>query len=343
MPIIPRPAELVGTASLLKAFMNSGTSDKAFTQNWLQSLTLVAREPAAQRIKPLLDCADTLSRMNSEADRSDAAARLWEYATAENLKPLLEIIPFQQPIWHLDPDETFVFHHQPLTAIDDLATWMTCLGVVPADIRLVAHVTSKDWMNVLRDSALRQQRAMNVSSMPTGMNLELPCTATWDLTQWSIRFDQADWVDVQYEEPYSAARPAIEKLEDQLSWLIATAHDKHIPKTVARWAQPAEFAAWMACVPSLELLHRQVLIRDVKHMHAWFRRTWSAVWPVMYRQANVLRGQAELDTIRRELAACVEHVPQLTVWLFVFAKLVCTCHLGTGLGISGLFNNQQAD
>lgn len=323
--------------------MNPGTSDKAFTQNWLQALTLVAREPAAQRIKPLLDCADALSRMNSEADRGEAAARLWEYATTEDLKPLLEIIPFQQQVWQLDPDETFVFHHQALPAIDDLATWMTCLGAVPGEVRLVAHVTSKDWLNHLRDSALRQQRSMNVSSMPTGLNLELPCTATWDLTRWTMRFDQADWVHVSYEEPFAAARPAIEQLEEQLAWLIAAANDKRIPKTIAKWSQASEFANWMACVPNFELLHRQVLIRDAKHFHPWFRRIWSAVWPVMYRQYNVLRGQVELETIRRELAACVEHAPQLTVWLFVFSKLVCTYQLGTGLGISGLFSNQPGD
>ncbi len=68
----------------------------------------------------------------------------------------------------------------------------------------------------------------------------------------------------------------------------------------------------MSCVKRLEPLHKQVLDTHAKEYSAWFRRTWACVWTVVYREQNVLRGNANVDVVRQEMAACVT---QCRVWL----------------------------
>ena len=89
----------------------------------------------------------------------------------------------------------------------------------------------------------------------------------------------------------------------------------------------------------LEHLHKQILTTQANDFAPWFRRTWACVWTVVYREQNVLRGQANVDVVRAELAACVSTVPRLTTWMFVFAKLICENQLGRGLGICGDYTN----
>ncbi len=75
-------------------------------------------------------------------------------------------------------------------------------GIVSCETTIVAHVTNADWLSLVRQEAVRLQRTLSTSGMPSGMNLELPCTASWDLNSWSIRFDQADWVVRRYEDRF---------------------------------------------------------------------------------------------------------------------------------------------
>lgn len=314
--------------------MNSAASPKAFTQTWLQSLTLVARNPIAQGIKPLLDTINDLCQSSTDADRLAAAERLWDFGAAEGLQGLLAILPVQQPDWLFDRDSPFVFQRTGRDEINDLATWIRCLGIQPNEVPLVAEVTSRDWLSLVRQESVRQQRAMSVAAVPAGLNLRLPCTAAWDLKGWSIRFDQADWVVVRYDEPFSVERPGMDELGETLMWAVAAAHDARLPKQLPPLEFEPGLQPWMACVKRLEPMHHRVLIEGAAEYSPWFRRVWACVWTVMYREQNVLRGQADIDAVRQELADCITHVPQLTIWMFAFAKLVCECQLGRGLGIS---------
>ena len=315
--------------------MSSGPSDKAFTQHWLQSLTLVAREPVAQKIKPLLDAIDEISRPGADADRKNCATRLWQFAESEGLRSLMGIVPIQQTNWVFDRDDPFVYRRTARDEIDDLSTWLKCLGLEPNEAALTAEVASRDWLNLARQEAVRQQQSMSTSAIPTGLNLQLPCTALWDLNGWSIRFDQAEWVVIRYDEPFSVERPALQEIDDALAWAIATANDTLLPKFVAKASAEIGAQAWIKCVPRIEPLHQRILVQEVKHTTAWFRRVWACVWAVIYREQNVLRGQANIDVVRQELAVCIKEVPRLTTWMFVFAKLVCESQLGRGLGVSG--------
>ena len=319
--------------------MNFGTSDKAFTQNWLQSLTQVANEPTAKRIKPLLDTINDLSRMNTESNRIESAQKLWDFAGTENLKPLLEIVPVQQPTWTFDRDDPFVYQHPTKADITDFDSWTKSIGIVPCEVPLIAEVANADWLSLVRKEAVRLQRTLSTSGMPSGLNLKLPCKAVWDLTNWSVSFDQADWVQLRYEEPFSAERPDLTEFDDSVSMLIAQANESLIPKGVPTCTNVNNNAPWISCVKRLEFLHKQILTTQAAEYSPWFRRTWACVWTVVYREQNVLRGQANVDVVRAEVSACVSTVPRLTTWMFVFAKLICENQLGRGLGICGDYTN----
>lgn len=320
---------------MLKEVMNIGATDKAFTQNWLQSLTLAVQEPLARRIKPLLENVNALTRMNADGDRTEAAKSLWDFATANDLLSLLEITPHQQPEWKFADDDAFVYHRQGTRTLQDFPNFLSILGIQPHVEALTADVANSDWLGLVRKEAVRLQRTMNTAGMPQGLNLSLACQATWDTQRWSVSFDAADWVVVRYEEPFTAIRPSMLDLDERLSWIVAAAHDKLLPKKLAECAfEPAEMP-WMSCVPRMLAFHKRILVADSRHHHPWFRRSWSCVWTAIYREQNVLRGLAEIDVVRKEMAACMSHVPQLTTWMFVFAKLLCECQLGRGLGLSG--------
>ena len=315
--------------------MNSAAGQKAFTQTWLQSLTLVARNPIAQGIKPLLDTINDLCQGQADSDRMASAQRLWDFGAAEGLQGVLTIMPVQQPDWLFDRDSSFVFQRTGRDEITDFESWTKCLGLQPNEVSLTAEVTSRDWLSLVRQESVRLQRAMNVAAVPAGKNLRLPCTAAWDLKGWSIRFDQADWVVIRYDEPFTVERPGMEELEETLMWAVAAAHEALIPKSVPPIEVEPSAQPWMSCVKRLEQFHSRVLVQEAAQYAPWFRRVWACVWTVIYREQNVLRGQADIDVVRQELAECVTHAPRLTIWMFAFAKLVCECQLGRGLGISG--------
>ncbi len=308
--------------------------DKAFTQNWLQSLTLVAQNPIARQVKPLLDTVNDLTRFNSEADRLASAQKLWDFAAAEGLRGLLEVLPIQQSTWKFDDDETFNYLHANREPIPDFAAWTRCLGLTAGEFPLQAEVTSGDWLTLLRQEAVRLQRPTNVAAMPQGTNLTLPCTARWSLQNWSVSFDQAEWVSVQYDDPFTVPRVTFADISEKVLWMITEAQDVCIPKTVPNCTVDVVDHPWMACAERLATLHLRILVQEAKYFSPWFRRAWACVWPVIYREQNVLRGQAQIDPLRQEIAACIAAVPRLTLWMFTMAKLLCEIQFGRGLGIS---------
>ena len=320
--------------------MSSGITDKSFTQQWLQSLTLAAKEPVAQQIKPLLETINELTRQHGEGDRLESAQRIWDFSTREGLLGMLELMPISQPNWVFDRDDNFAYTRRPddRTGSDnakralDFETWTGWLGLTPCRIPMKAEVNNRDWQSVLRQEAVRLQQTLNTAAMPSGLTLNLNCHAEWDLTHWAIRFDDASWMVINYEDPFSVERPELAEIEETLLWAIAQAHDALLPKSKSSTEIGA--GPWMTCVPRLKDLHERIMVTDSTKYAAWFRRVWAAVWTIIYREQNVLRGQANIDIVRQEIATAIKEAPRLTLWMFVFAKLVCECQLGRGLGVS---------
>ncbi len=91
----------------------------------------------------------------------------------------------------------------------------------------------------------------------------------------------------------------------------------------------------MQSIEKLKAFHQRVLTQDEFKTHSWFRRAWAAVWPVIYRERNRLKGACDIGLLRVELEACIRNVPELTIWMFTFARLVCQQQVSSGLGISG--------
>ncbi len=318
-----------------KTYMSSGTSDKSFTQQWLQSLTAAAREPVAQQVKPLLENINELTRLHSEGDRLQSARRLWDFASSEGLLPLLEIMPLTRPNWVFDRDDNFSYTRRQMTAGTsspdkpsiDFDTWTRWLGIERCEVPLIAEVNNRDWTSLLRQEAVRLQQTLSTTAIPAGLTLHLDCTAIWDKQRWSVRFDQAQWMILNYEDPFSTDRPDVSEIEPTLWWVIAQAAESLLPKSLAKCDGHGQPGPWIQCVPSLTAMHERILVGEARDYPAWFRRVWACIWTVIYREQNVLKGQANIDVIRSEVAIAIKEVPRLTLWMFCFAKLVCECQL----------------
>ncbi len=320
--------------------MSSGITDKSFTQQWLQSLTLAAKEPIAQQIKPLLETVNELTRQHGEGNRLDSAQRLWDFCSREGLLSLLELMPIEQPNWVFDRDDNFAYTRRSIEQTAgpavkpplDFPSWTQKLGLENCRVPLTAEVNSRDWQSILRQEAVRLQQTLNTAAMPSGLTLRLNCHAEWDKQHWAIRFDDAEWMVINYEDPFSVQRPEMADISETILWAIAQAHDALVPK--GKSSTEVGAGPWMNCVPQLKPLHEQIMVTEASKYSPWFRRVWACVWTVIYREQNVLRGQANIDVIRQEMAASIKEMPRLTLWMFVFAKLVCECQLGRGLGVS---------
>lgn len=304
-----------------------------FTQSWIQALTQAADSPVARTIKPKLELIDKISLQRSDGERDVAAQELWDYAVECNLTSVLSILPAMRPAWEFPDDDRFQFERKNIEEITDFAMWQTHLGLQPARFSMKSSVTSSDWTTLVRDEAVRQQKPFNSTAFSNSNKVEPDCVAVWDTSKWTIRFDDIEWLSINYEEPPLVQRPAFGEIEETLTWALAQADSELVPKRVSQCTLPVFSKAWYTGIDSLAEWHGQVL-GNRSDYSPWLRRTWQCVWPTVYREQNVLRGQADVTAIRSEMAACIRAVPQLTVWMFVFAKLTCFTQTGMGLGIS---------
>jgi hypothetical protein len=325
---------------------SGGTSSQPianpFTQSWIQALTQAAEFPATRTIKAKLEWIDSISLNRPDVDRLAAAQELWDFAEAEGLGGLLQIVPTNQSTWVFDREDIFLYERSSdslaeLKAGWNFDKWTQAIGLQPTStFSLIAEVTSVDWMGLVRSEAVRLRQSLNTAAVTQTSTMHLPCTARWINNAWTVQFDQLDWIVVSYEDSPTMPHPALETLEQPLMQALA-----HADKAIAvKDAGPCSFslrpAPWMGCVDRLQPLHNS-LIENNHDFSPWLMKTWNCVWPVVYKEQNVLKGLADLDTIRREIKTCLEAQPRLTVWMFLFAKLVTQMQAGRGLGLCADF------
>ncbi len=312
-----------------------------FSQSWIQALTVVADNPLARTIKPKLELINALALSRGESDRADAAKQLWALAEAEGLTELLGVVPIAQSKWVFSADDVFLYERSSKAIGVSLAqrstnwncdAWQQALGLVDTEVSLVAEVNGGDWASLVRQEAVRLQRAFNMSAVEQATTLRLPCTARWDTRSWSVRFDQVNWVVVNYDDIPYVARPSFAELEEFLVWTIAAGGEKAINKRSPKCDFTPQSPPWADCIESLSGLH-QLFSRSPNDFSPWLVRVWHCIWPIVYREQHILHERADLDHVRKEIKICLAAQPQLCLWMFVFAKLVCQTQAGTGLGI----------
>jgi hypothetical protein len=316
------------------------TNQREFTESWLQALTLCINHEKARTIRPWITTIQVLTASETLPEQKDEAIKLWNYAQENKLGALLELIPAKAQPWHFEDDEEFVFtpDRNELSAQinDPIKLWLVDLGIETFAIPATARVTSQDWTTMVRKQAIRRSKPMNVNAFPSGDVLELRCTLEWSPRTWTVRFTQPDWMSIEYESEFIAPRPAFELLTERLVDALANANERFKSTTTVSHFTP-DSTAWTSCIDELAQWHRDVLLADSYGLSPWIRRTWSCVWPVIYRERNRLRGPCDLGYLRSELKACFDHSPELCQWMFITARLACEIQLGSGLGTHGNF------
>jgi hypothetical protein len=317
--------------------MTSSTAKiaKPFVENWLQALTLAVASPTARQVKPLISDIDAVSQTQELELQLAAGQRIWTYADENQLLPLLMLLPTQQSDWSFSSDDVFAYQASPDTNITTMQRWFEHLGLSAGAFELTATVTAGDWAELLRREAVRQRRMSSAAAMQTSTTLERIVTAKWDGSKWLMVFADADWVDVQYDEPFESSRPTAQAIEELLIAALVDAESKVLPKALSNVSHSST-DPWKDAVPRLSDLHDNVVSKR-SSLHPWMQRVWCAVWPVIYREQNQLHGKCDLDWVRKELADCFQYVPKATLWTLVAAKLICASQLSRGLGINGNF------
>ncbi|MEZ6138123.1 MAG: hypothetical protein R3C53_24835 [Pirellulaceae bacterium] len=323
---------------------NSTAINNPFTQSWIQALTMAAENPLARTIKPKLDWVEALStaRPDTAGERVEAASKLWEFSQSEGLQSLLWHLPVNSSPWCFDEDDIFAFRRGEVIAHDSpqasFEAWSGALGITAGSFPLVAEVTGSDWAGLVRKEAVRLQHSLDTTAVPQGSNLELPCTAHWDGHAWRVQFVQVDWIEVSYDENPTITRPPLSELQDKCMWLLTQASDALISKKSSQCGLDVQERPWHTSAPQLAPLHLS-LREQARDFSPWICRVWNCVWPIVYREVGVLAGKADLDAIRPEIKACLTIQPRLTMWMFVFAKLVCQAQIARGLGVSADFRH----
>lgn len=314
---------------------DSGTSvsiENQFTQSWIQALMKAADKPITRTIKPKLELMDRISLNRESEGRLEAAQELWDYATQHGLKEVLGILPVQSRNWEFPDEERFLYSRGTMEQLDTFETWSKHLGLQPGEFKLQSEVTNSDWTTLVRQEAVRRQKPFDSAAFGKENTLHPPCTAIWDGSQWTVRFDEIPWLEIKYDESPTIKRLKLEEIEETLRYAMSEADKSMQP----RIKSPAGFLdavrPWQDCLDQFDSLHSSVLNRQADYS-VWFQRVWNCVWPVVYREQNVLRGCADIHVLRSEVAECLGSAPQLTVWMFVFAKLACQTQSGMGLGI----------
>lgn len=315
---------------------------KPFTQSWIQALTLAADNPLARTIKPKLEWIDRLSMNRADPERSTAAKELWDFAESEGLRDLLWLLPCNAATWTFDRDDIFQYTRTNIDVPDsqqaNFERWLQSLGLTQGEFSMDAEVAGSDWSGLVRKEAVRLQHSLDTTAVQQSSNLTLPCKAKWNTTAWIVQFDQVDWIAVPYEDSPVVPRPAFAEIEERLFWLVTSANDalvskRSTPCSISNAAQP-----WVKCSAPLVPLH-SAFLKQTKDFSPWMARTWNCVWPIVYREQNLLKGLADIDQVRAEMKACLSAQPRLTMWMFVFAKLVCQLRTGRGLGIIADFHD----
>jgi hypothetical protein len=320
-----------------------------FSQSWIQALTSVAENPIARTIKPRLDLVNALVLARTETDRLDMARQLWDLAEQSGLTELLRVVPTARTQWVFDSDDVFLYRRvasslpsttasKPTLGSFSFEAWQQAIGLLPTEVPLTAEIFNADWASLVRKEALRLQQSFSMSAIGASNTLTLPCRARWDLKSWSVHFDSIDWVVVRYEETPSMSRPRYEELEELLTWLIATSGESTVSKKNSQCDFRPQVPAWMDCVPGLSGLH-SLLSKSPNDFSPWMVRVWHCVWPIVYREQQVLRERADVAVVRNELRICLTAQPQLCLWMFLFAKLACQTQVGTGLGFCADFRD----
>lgn len=299
----------------------------AFTQSWIQALTAAADNPYARRIKPSMDLVNRLVRNPDREDRETAARELWDFAQSHSLLDILRIIPSQQIRWEFVRDDAFLFHQTQVATISTVDDWLAGLGITQASFELMAEVNALEWTTMIREQAVRKQQTFSKPAATTQTTLQLPCTATWDGNRWEVRFASPDWLTLDYEDPARVERMSEADLSEHCQMLFAEAASKFVRDTTR--TKSSEDLQWQSRVPALRGLHAQIQNLEVAPRAL---QVWNAVWPVVYREQNVLGGCADLDIVRNEISQALKHQPEFTLWTFVFAKLVYQVSSGYGLG-----------
>jgi hypothetical protein len=312
-----------------------------FTQSWIQSLTQAAEIPATRTIKAKLEWVDAVCLNRPDVDRMAAAKELWSFAETEGLSGLLQIVPTNHSPWVFDREDIFIYERTPeglaeLKRAWSLEAWTQSLGIQPSKFALVAEVTSSDWMALVRSEAVRLKQTLNTAAVTQTSTMHLPCTGRWDGKSWAVQFDQLDWIYVNYEDPVTVTRPSYAEMETALIEALSFASTNVVAKSGPSSSYALRPAQWMNCSERLMPIH-QLVMDNAGGFAPWIAKVWSCVWPVIYREQNVLKGQADLDVIRRDIKECLNAQPRLTVWMFMFAKLVCQSQLSRGLGFCADF------
>jgi hypothetical protein len=301
--------------------------DMAFTENWIQSLTLAAKVPAA------------LGANNPQSDRVASAGRLWDFAKQERLLSLLDVIPSQNRTWVFEDDEAFIFESEPRLNVADKDDWMRAIGVVAGEFPLVATISREDWYTMIRRQMVGHGRSFSASALPEGTTLKLKCIGHWDTARWSMKFESPAWMSVEYESPFHTQRPDWSQIEDKVTMSIIETIDALKLKSTVSNTQYVDDTSWIQSIESLRSFHESILIKNNLGASPLFRRVWAAVWQVIYRQENKLKGDSDLGRLRKELEFAFQNGPRMTLWLFVLAKLTCKMQRGGGLGACGEFRD----
>jgi hypothetical protein len=310
---------------------------KEFTENWLQALMLAADNAAARRIRPWMTDIASISAAAFEEGQIHSAQRLWEYAQVHGLVPLLQLAPLQQSHFRFEDDENFRFALRAMApALSSSVSFAECLGLQTKEWEWTATITHADWTNLLRKEAVRQSKPLNVQSIPKTSMVESRCVAKWDTTAWKIQFEQPNWLQLQPSGTLLAPRPSPDSIDAVALDAVAFANQHFKIATKLSSFAPTD-ASWTGSIASLSEWHRSVLITNDIGVHPWFRRVWFSVWPVIYRERNRLKGEFDLAALKKDLAECFVHAPELTEWMFVYARLLCEAKFERGLGIAADF------
>jgi hypothetical protein len=313
-----------------------------FTSNWLQALMLASDNATARRIRPWMTDLDSISASKSSPDQVEAAGRVWEYGAKHGLQKLMEQLPLHQAAFRFEDDDVFCF--KPARSASSIATaeeFVDALGLVPMERGWIAEVTQADWTNLLRREAVRQGKGLNVQTITGSSMVEVSCSACWDLTSWAVHFEQPEWLTLDKGEYLHAERPSEATMESLLLEALDAAQ-RQFPIATKIAPMPPTDTPWMRSIEGMYEWHRSILVTNEMGLSPWMRRVWAAVWTVVYRERNRLRGECDLSSLRQEIAECFRSAPQLTEWMFVFARLVCAVRFERGLGIAADFVDRFA-